>query len=140
MVAFASSCGSARSTFETDETPQDAPGPSPAQGAGSRLTLDVTDIGPAYANKSVYVKLTPGTGECDTSSPTANVFLSKGTVVSGACQIVVEALPKGPYTVCGFIDADEDMQPSPGDLLGQLSLTVAKDAKETWSTDDWIPM
>jgi predicted peptidase len=49
-------------------------------------------------------------------------------------------VPEGVYTACGFIDADGDGQPSPGDLVGTLSLTVSGDDEEDWSASDWVTL
>jgi predicted dienelactone hydrolase len=105
--------------------------------AGSTLTIDVTDVGARYAGALLYVSVTAGTVSCEgVTGPSGHT--GGGMVIAGECKVAIGPLAAGTYTACAFIDADNNMQPSPGDLVGQLSLDVSGDDIETWSATDWF--
>jgi predicted esterase len=114
-------------------------GDEPDGGATATATvnIEVTDIDAAYAGKSCAVALLAGAADCrsfvDTQAPSG-----EGKVAAGACTISIPLVEKGVYTACALVDADGNLQLSPGDLATQVSLVVAGDTKEAWSASNWI--
>jgi predicted dienelactone hydrolase len=101
------------------------------------VTLDVTDIGASYANKAVYLALLEGGASC--MSQTAPIKYQGGSVVAGGgCLISIAGVAKGTYTACGFLDADDDHQPGPGDFGLELSLALSGDHIERSSLNQWF--
>ncbi len=107
--------------------------------AAGTVALTVMDVGAAYADQLVYVKLVAGAADCG-SDTSGGAYSAVGAVTGGASEIVIESVAPGAYTACGFIDADGNAQPSPGDLVGALSLTVSGDADEDWSASGWLTL
>ena len=123
---------------------EDSPSNSGAGGyagatAAGTVTLNVTDVGAAHADELVYVKLVAGAADCS-SDTSGGAYSDVEAVTAGTSEIVMESVAPGAYTACGFIDADGNAQPSPGDLVGELSLTVSGDTDEDWSASDWLTL
>jgi len=114
----------------TPDSPRDS-------GAGVTVTLHVTDIGETYANKFIYVGLVAGEVSCE-SNTDPGVYVGGDMVASGTCAISITDVPQGTYTACAFLDADDNSQPSPGDLAVGLSLALSSDHSETSSLTDWV--
>ncbi|MBN2574593.1 MAG: hypothetical protein JXP73_08495, partial [Deltaproteobacteria bacterium] len=102
------------------------------------VTFEVTEIDAAYDGKLVSVGLLPGEADCSTWATAQVTASGEGTVAAGACEVSVPFVPGGLYTACAFVDGDGNLQPSPGDLAGQLLLSVSSDKQEPWSAADWI--
>jgi predicted esterase len=107
-------------------------------GATAIVTFEVTDIDPAYEGKPVSIALLPGEADCQSWVSGEFAGSGEGTVTAGACEVSIQSVPEGVYTACAFVDADGNFQPSPGDLAGQLLLSVSGDTQEPWSASDWI--
>jgi predicted esterase len=107
--------------------------------AAGTVTLNVQDVGAAYADSLVYVKLVAGAADC-ASDTSAGAYSAVEAVTATAAEIVMESVAPGAYTACAFVDADGNAQPSPGDLVGQLSLTVSGNTDEDWSASDWLTL
>ena len=58
-------------------------------------------------------------------------------MADAASEITIPQVQEGMYTACAFVDADQNSQPSLGDLAGQLSVVVSGDTNEVWSATDW---
>jgi hypothetical protein len=107
-------------------------------GATATVTFEVTDIDPAYEGKPVSIALLPGEADCQSWASGEFAGSGEGTVTAGACGVSIQSVPEGVYTACAFVDADGNFHPSPGDLAGQLLLSVSGDTQEPWSASDWI--
>ena len=108
-----------------------------SNGEGTTLTLDVTNIGARYSGAFLYVSVTAGAISCSgVTGPSEHTGV--GMVVAGECKVTIGPLAAGTYTACAFVDEDGDLQPSPGDLVGQLSLDVSGDDNENWSATEWL--
>jgi predicted dienelactone hydrolase len=107
------------------------------QGAGVTVTLNVTDIGATYANKFIYVGLVAGEVSCE-SNTDPKQYVGGGMVTSGTCAISIADVPQGTYTACAFLDADDNSQPTAGDLEAELSLSLSGDHIETSSLTSWV--
>jgi predicted esterase len=101
------------------------------------VTLGVTDIDTSYEGEPLAIMLLAGTADCTSAMANPSQYNGEGTVTDGSCEISIFSVAEGDYTACAFIDTDDDAQPSPGDLAGQLSLWVSGDTNETWSASDW---
>jgi predicted esterase len=117
---------------------ENAGGYAGGPGAGT-VTLNVSDVGATFADRLLYVKLVAGAADCSTDT-SAGAYSAVEAVTAGTCEIVMDAVAPGAYTACAFVDADGNAQPSPGDLVGQLSLTVSGDTNEDWSASDWLTL
>jgi predicted dienelactone hydrolase len=105
--------------------------------AGVTVTLDVTDIGATYEGKTVYLALIPGKVSCD-SVAGAGQHLTGAVVSAGAASVSLTGVAQGTYTGCAFLDADDNAQPSPGDFVVELSMTIEGDHRETSSLTGWM--
>ena len=106
-------------------------------GAGVTVTLNVTDIGATYADKFIYVGLVAGEVSCESTTDPGK-YVGGDMVAAGTCVISIADVPQGTYTVCAFLDADDNSQPSPGDLAIELSLALSGDHIETSSLTNWV--
>jgi hypothetical protein len=106
--------------------------------AMATVTFEVTGIDAAYEGMSVAVALLPAEAACSSWAAGAVLGSGEATLVAGACAVSIPSVPEGMYTACAFVDADGNSQPSPGDLAGQLPLTVSGDQTEPWSASDWV--
>ena len=107
--------------------------------AAGTVTLNVSDVGATFADRLLYVKLVAGAADCSTDT-SAGAYSAVEAVTAGTCEIVMDAVAPGAYTACSFVDADGNAQPSPGDLVGQLSLTVSGNTNKDWSASDWLTL
>jgi poly(3-hydroxybutyrate) depolymerase len=106
--------------------------------AMATVTFAVTDVDAAYEGMPLAIALLDGEADCRSWSTAAITGSGEGTVAASACEVSIQLVPEGVYTACAFVDADGNFQPSPGDLAGQLLLSVAGDTNETWSASDWM--
>ena len=106
--------------------------------APATVTFEVTDIDVSYEGKPLSIALMPGEVDCSSWAGAEITASGEGAVASAACEVSVPDVPEGIYTACAFVDADGNFQPSPGDLAGQLLLSVAGDKKAPWSATDWM--
>ncbi len=112
--------------------------PDGGTSAVGTVTLEMMDVDAAYEGKPMSVALFAGDADCRSWASTTATSSGEATVAAGACEISIPFVPAGSYTACAFVDADGNLQPSPGDLAGQLPLVVTGDAQEIWSASDWI--
>ena len=119
------------------ETAGGSAGGSGGGTAAGTVTLNVKDIGSAYADKPLILKLVAGAIDCGTDT-SSGAYFGVGTVTAGTCTIVIGSVAPGVYTACAIVDVDGNDLPSPGDFGGELSLVVAGDHEEAWSASDWI--
>jgi hypothetical protein len=104
----------------------------------ANVTFEVTGIDATYDGMTLAVALLPGETDCTTWADGEILGSGEGTVAGGGCEVVMSTVPADFYTACAFVDADGNLQPSPGDLIGQTFLSAAGDQDEPWSASDWI--
>jgi hypothetical protein len=118
-----------------DET--DVTGPPDTHEGEGTVTLEITEIDADYEGKFIAAVLIPGEADCATYDTSAT-YSGAAPISNGQGTVVISFVEAGTYTVCSLIDADDSGGPSSGDLTGTLTITVAGDLDQTWSTAEWV--